>query len=54
MRSYTRRVQYANWIVWTVESRLGKVLKIIRVVVWEQVFEGWHQLDLRYHGPLFL
>jgi len=50
----TGGVQDEDWIVRTFEFKFGKILKVLGIVVWEQVFEGWHQLDDRDFRPLFL
>lgn len=50
----TRRVQDTNWIIQTLEFELRKILKILGIVVWEQVFEGWHRLNDGNFRPLFL
>jgi hypothetical protein len=46
-------VQETNWVVQTLEFGFREVLKIVGIVVWEQVLEGWHQLDDRNLGTLF-
>ena len=51
---HTRGVQETNRVIQTLEFGFRKVVKILRVVIWEQVFEGWHQLDDRGFRPLFL
>lgn len=50
----TRRVQETNRVIQILEFGFRKVVKILRVVVRKQVFEGWHKLDDRNFGPLFL
>jgi len=49
----TRGVQETDRVIQTLEFGFRKVVKILRVVVREQVFEGWHKLDDRDFGPLF-
>lgn len=47
-------MQEDNWIVQILELRFRKILKILGIVVWKQVREGWHQLNDGNLGPLFL
>jgi len=54
MPERTGGVQDKHWVVQPFEFRFRKVLKVLGIVVWEQVFEGWHQLDDRDFGPPFL
>jgi len=49
---HTGRVQDKSGIVQTLECRHRKILEVVRVVVWEQVLEGWHRLDDRNCRPL--
>lgn len=49
----TGGVQKDNWVIQTLESRFREVLKILGIVLWKQVFEGWHQPEDRNLGPLF-
>jgi len=50
----TGGVQDKHRVVQTLEFRLRKILKVLGVVVWEQVFEAWHQPDDGAFGTLFL
>ena len=50
----TRGMQDGNWIVQTLEFGFRKILKILRIVVWEQIFEGRDQSDDGNLGPLVL
>ena len=50
----TRGMQDCNWIVRTLEFGLRKIFEILRIVVWEQIFEGRDQSDDRNLGSLVL
>ena len=47
-------MQDTKWIIQTLEFKFRKILKVLGIVVWEQVLEGWDQLDDRDLRPLFL
>lgn len=46
-------MQETNRVIQTLEFGFRKVVKILRVVVREQVFEGRYELNDRDFGPLF-
>ena len=45
-------MQETNWVFQTLKFRFRKILEIHRIVVREQVLEGWHRLDYRDLEPL--
>jgi hypothetical protein len=49
----TGGMQEADLVVQTLEFKFRKILKIIRIVVGEQVLKRWHRLDDRNVGLLF-